>query len=55
MPSHPPARGGPSRSRVFAIGAVVTVIACIVGYLGLREYIYGDDAPSIPLIDDGGR
>ena len=40
---------------MFAIGATVAVIACIIGYLGLREYIYGDDAPSIPLLDGHGR
>ncbi len=45
-------RGRPSRSRVFTIGALVAVIAVIGSYFALRAYIYGDDAPSIPVIGE---
>ncbi len=41
-----------SRSRIYGIGAVIFIGITVVGYLGFRSYIYGDDAPPIPVIDD---
>lgn len=37
---------------MFTLGALIAVIACIGGYFALRAYIYGDDAPSIPVIGE---
>ncbi len=39
---------------MFTIGAVLTVVFSVVGYLVLRAYIYGDDAPPIPVFDGLG-
>lgn len=41
-----------SRSRKYTIGAIVFLLISAAGYVGFREYIYGDDAPPIPFVDD---
>lgn len=43
-----------NRSRVFTISVVLAVIVSVAGYIGFRSYIYGDDAPPIPVLDDLG-
>jgi hypothetical protein len=51
----PPAeRRGRSRTRVYTISAVVFLVISIAGYIGFRSYIYGDDAPPVPVLDDLG-
>ena len=44
----------PRRTRWYTIGALVFVFVSIGGYFGFRAYIYGDDAPSIPVVDSLG-
>ena len=39
---------------MYTIGAVVFLVISIVGYIGFRSYIYGDDAPPVPVLDDLG-
>ncbi len=39
---------------MFTVGAVLAVIFSVVGYLVFRTYIYGDDAPPIPVFDGLG-
>lgn len=41
-----------SRSRVYVIGATIFLVISLAGYIGLRAYIYGDDAPPIPVLDE---
>lgn len=41
-----------SRTRKYTIGAIVFLLISAAGYIGFREYIYGDDAPPIPVLDD---
>lgn len=50
----PAARRRRSRTRVYTIGAVVFLALSIAGYIGFRQYIYGDDAPPVPVLDDIG-
>lgn len=50
-PAAPPRRG-PSRAKVYGIAAAVLVVISAIGYFGFREYIYGEDAPPIPVLDD---
>ena len=40
-----------SRAKVYTVGALVFLVISVAGYVGFREYIYGDDAP--PVIDLG--
>jgi hypothetical protein len=47
-----PARRRRSRTRVYTIGAFVFLAISIGGYIGFRAYIYGDNAPPIPVLDD---
>jgi hypothetical protein len=49
---NPRARSG--RSRWYKVGVVVFVVTSVGGYFGLRTYIYGEDAPPIPVLDDLG-
>ncbi len=44
----------PRRTGWYTIGVVVFVVVSVGGYFGFRAYIYGDDAPSIPVIDELG-
>lgn len=48
----PVQRATRSRTRVYTIGTIVFVVLSIGGYIGFREYIYGDDAPPVPVLDD---
>lgn len=41
-----------SRTRKYTIGAIAFLLISAAGYVGFREYIYGDDAPPIPVLDD---
>ena len=52
----PPTKPRPrvSRSKVYGIAAVVFLVISIAGYIGFRSYIYGDDAPPVPVLDDLG-
>jgi hypothetical protein len=50
----PPARHQRSRTRVYTVGAVVFVVISVACYIGFRSYIYGDDAPPVPVLDDLG-
>ena len=52
----PPTASRPrmSRSRIYGIGAVLFVVISVAGYIGFRSYIYGDDAPPVPVLDDLG-
>lgn len=43
-----------SRSRVYVISTIVFLAISAAGYVGFRAYIYGDDAPPIPVLDDLG-
>lgn len=47
-----PPRRGPSRAKVYGIAAAVFLVLSVIGYFGFREYIYGDDAPPIPVLDE---
>jgi hypothetical protein len=47
-------RTRPGRSRWYTFGALLFVVVSVGGYLGFRAYVYGDDAPPIPLLDDLG-
>lgn len=49
-----PKVAGRSRSRVYGIGAIVFISIALAGYFGFRSYIYGDDAPPLPVLDDLG-
>lgn len=48
------ARARMSRSKVYGIGAVLFLVISVAGYIGFRSYIYGDDAPPLPVVDDLG-
>jgi len=49
----PPAgRSRRRRTRVYTVGVAVFLAICVAGYLGFRSYIYGDDAPPVPVLDD---
>lgn len=37
---------------MFVITVVLAVITSVAGYLGFRTYIYGDDAPPIPVLGE---
>lgn len=41
-----------SRTKVYAIGTLIFLTISIAGYIGFRSYIYGDDAPPVPVLDD---
>ncbi len=41
-----------SHAKVYTIGAVIFLLVSVAGYIGFRSYIYGDDAPPIPVLDD---
>ena len=43
-----------SRTKVYTIGAVFFLLVSVAGYIGFRSYIYGDEAPPIPVLDDLG-
>lgn len=43
-----------SRGRVYVISTIVFLAISAAGYVGFRAYIYGDDAPPIPVFDDLG-
>jgi len=45
-------RKGWSRTRLYTVGAVVFLAISVAGYIGFRSYIYGDDAPPVPVLDD---
>ncbi len=52
----PATTGGvrPRRTRWYTIGVVVFVVVSVGGYFGFRSYIYGDDAPPVPVLDELG-
>lgn len=41
-----------SRTRKYTVGAIVFLSISVAGYFGFREYIYGEDAPPIPVVGD---
>ena len=43
-----------SRTRVYTIGTLLFLAVSVAGYIGFRSYIYGDDAPPVPVLDDLG-
>lgn len=43
-----------SRTKVYAIGTMIFLAISVAGYIGFRSYIYGDDAPPLPVLDDLG-
>ncbi len=43
-----------SRSKVYGIGTMVFIAIAAAGYFGFRSYIYGDDGPPVPVLDDLG-
>ena len=54
-PGHAPtSRARSGRSRWYTVGVVVFVIVSVGGYFGFRAYIYGEDAPPVPVLDDLG-
>lgn len=48
----PVARTRSGRSRWYTVGVLVFVVTSVGGYFGIRAYIYGEDAPPIPVLDD---
>ena len=44
-----------SRSKVYGLGAVFFIVVSVAGYFGFRSYIYGEDAPPVPVLDDLGN
>ena len=50
----PPSRARSGRSGWYTVGVVVFVVTSVGGYFGLRAYVYGEDAPPIPLLDELG-
>ncbi len=50
-----PERAERSRTKVYALGTVIFLAISIAGYIGFRSYIYGDDAPPVPVLDDLGN
>jgi cytochrome c-type biogenesis protein CcmH/NrfG len=42
----------PGRSRWYTFGVVAFVVVCVGGYFGLRAYVYGADAPPVPILDE---
>jgi len=43
-----------SRTRIYTISALLFLAVSVAGYIGFRSYIYGDDAPPVPVLDDLG-
>lgn len=41
-----------SRTRRYTVGGIVFLLLSVAGYFGFREYIYGDDAPPIPVVGE---
>lgn len=51
----PLGRSRRSRAKTYTIGAIIFLAISIAGYIGFRSYIYGDDAPPVPVLDDLGN
>lgn len=51
----PSGRSRRSRTKTYTIGAIIFLAISVAGYIGFRSYIYGDDAPPVPVLDDLGN